>query len=263
MPSLAARSLVVVGASSGIGKGVAERAIRAGARVVVAARRGAALAQLVKQAGGGHSVETDLRDVEGCRHLAREVAAVASPVDLLLVSAGMAPLRRLAVTTHQDWDDALSTNVVGIHRTIVALLEHLSPAAVVAVVSSEAVHAPRSHLGAYGASKAALEHMMQQWREEHPWIRFTTISLGATVPTESGQHFAADDIVEAFSVWTSSGRNASAFMNTEEVCDVLIATFASLIEAPSIGMPRIELRSPAPAQSDNATALAHARGQST
>jgi NAD(P)-dependent dehydrogenase (short-subunit alcohol dehydrogenase family) len=262
-PSLADRSLVVVGASSGIGKGVAERGIRAAARVVAAARRGAALAELVEQAGGGHPVETDLRNVEECRRLATEVSAVASPVDLLLVSAGTAPLRRLALTTSQDWDDALSTNVVGIHRIIVSLLEHLSPTAVVAVVSSESVQAPRSHLGAYGASKAALEHMMQQWREEHPWIRFTTISLGATVPTEFAQHFAPNDIVEAFSVWTSSGRNASTFMNMEDVCDVLAATFASLLEAPTVGMPRIELRSPAPIQTDNAPALAEAQGQST
>jgi NAD(P)-dependent dehydrogenase (short-subunit alcohol dehydrogenase family) len=261
-PSLAGRSLVVVGASSGICRGVAERGLRAGARVVVAARRGAALTELVEQAGSGHPVELDLRDAEGCRHLAATVAAVASPVDLVLVSAGMASLRRLAVTTQQDWEDALSTNVVGIHRTIVSLLEHLSRTAEVAVVSSESVHAPRSHLGAYGASKAALEHMLQQWREEHPWIRFTTISLGATVPTEFAQHFAPDEISEAFSIWTSSGRNASTFMNTGDVCDVLTATFASMIEAPSVGMPRIELRSPAPVQTDTAIGLAEPRGLS-
>jgi NAD(P)-dependent dehydrogenase (short-subunit alcohol dehydrogenase family) len=256
--ALGGRSLVVVGASSGIGRGVAERGLRAGAKVVVAARRATALSDLVAELGGGHAVPTDLRDDESCRRLAEEVAAVGAPVDLLLISAGTAPLRRMERTSPQDWEDTLSTNLVGIHRVIVALLGHLSPTAVVAVVSSEVVHAPRSHLGAYGASKAALEHTLQQWQEEHPWLRFTTIALGATIPTEFGDRFAPDDLVEALSAWTSSGQDPAVFMNTDEVCDVLASTLASLIEAPSVGMPRIELRPPAPPETDQRTALADA-----
>ncbi len=259
--SLAQRSIVVVGASSGIGRGVAARGIRAGAKVVVAARRAAALSDLVAEVGGGHAVPTDLRDDESCRRLADEVAAIAAPVDLLLISAGSAPLRRMERTTPQDWEETLSTNLVGIHRVIVALLGLLSPTAVVAVVSSEVVHAPRSHLGAYGASKAALEHMLQQWQQEHPSLRFTTISLGATVPTEFGDRFAPDDLVEAFSAWASSGQDAAVFMNTDEVCDLLASTLTGLIEAPSVGMPRIELRSPAPPETNQSTALADAGEQ--
>ena len=90
--ALARRSIVVVGASSGIGRGVAERSIRAGAKVVLAARRAAALWKLVAEVGG-HAVPTDIRDDESCRRLAEEVAAVAAPVDLLLISAGTAALR--------------------------------------------------------------------------------------------------------------------------------------------------------------------------
>lgn len=124
--SLTGRSVVVVGASSGIGRGFAERAIAAGARVVLAARRGEALSEIAAQAGGGHPVATDLREDTSCRQLASEVAALASPVDLLFISAGNAPLRPMARTTAQDWEEALSTNLVGIHRVIVALHEQLS-----------------------------------------------------------------------------------------------------------------------------------------
>jgi len=252
---LAGRSVVVVGASSGIGRGVAERGIRGGAQVVLAARRVDALSEIVLGAGGGHPVTTDLRDEDSCQRLAQEVAAIARPVDVLFISAGTASLRRMASTTAEDWHHALSTNLVGIHRVIVALLEHLSPTAVVAVVSSEVVGAPRSHLGAYGASKAALEHSIQQWQQEHPWLRFTTISLGATMPTEFGEGFPPDDLREAYAAWTSSGRNASVFMNMDEVCDVLVSTLASLVRSPSIGMPRIEFRSPAPPETGQAGTL--------
>ena len=255
------RFVVVIGASSGIGRGVAERAVRAGAEVVVAARRADALTELVKQAGGGRPVATDLRDDTSCRRLAREVASIGTPIDLLLISAGMAPLRKMADTTPDDWDATLATNLVGIHRAIVSLLDLLAPAAIVAVASSEVVSAPRSHLGAYGASKAALEHALNQWREEHPRLRFSTISLGATVPTEFGQHFEPEVIMEAFTAWTAAGRHASTFMNADEVCDVLMATLGSLVNAPSIGMPRIELRPPAPPESDPAAAAALASEQ--
>jgi NAD(P)-dependent dehydrogenase (short-subunit alcohol dehydrogenase family) len=249
------RSVVVIGASSGIGRGVAVRSIKAGAEVVIAARRSDRLNEVVAEANGGMPFPTDLRLEEDCRRLADHVATTLPPVDLLLISAGTAPLRRMAAISADDWRLVLETNLVGIHQAISVLLDHLAPHAVVAVVSSEVVSAPRSHLGAYGASKAGLEHSFLQWQEEHPWLRFTTISLGATVPTEFGHDFATADIVEAINVWAAAGRSQSAFMDTEQVCNFLVATLGSLIENPTVGLPRIELRSPAPIVADGDQAV--------
>ena len=197
---LSGRKVVVIGASSGVGRGVATRAVRAGADVVVAARRAERLAEVA----GGHPVVVDLRDDATCRHLATEVSAVLGRIDLL------------------------------------------SPGSVVAVVSSEAAESPRSHLGAYGASKAALEHSVEQWRAEHPWLRLTTVSLGATVPTEFSQGFAADELGEALDAWSAAGLIQAAFMDTEQVCDVLTDMLGSLLATPTVGIPRLTLRSPAP-----------------
>jgi len=113
----------------------------------------------------------------------------------------------------------------------------------------------------YGASKAALEHALTQWREEHPRLRFSTISLGATVPTEFGKHFEPEAIIDAFTAWTAAGRHASTFMDVEEVCDLLVTTLGGLVAAPSVGMPRIELRPPAPPETDLAAAVALASEQ--
>jgi NAD(P)-dependent dehydrogenase (short-subunit alcohol dehydrogenase family) len=260
--SLVGRSVVVVGASSGIGRGMAIRAVRGGADVILASRRADRLAEVVSEAGGGHPIPTDLRNGDDCVRLCEEVAGATPRIDLLFVSAGAAPLRRMVATSSDDWTMALETNLVGIHRLIAGLLPLLAPSGIVAVVSSEAVTAPRSHLGAYGASKAALEHSVLQWQEEHPWLRFTTISLGATVPTEFGHGFATEDIVEAIGVWATSGKSQSAFMDAEEVCDVLASTLGTLMLNPSVGVPRIELRSPAPfiADGDAATDAATATG---
>ena len=252
------RSVVVIGASSGIGRGIALRAVGRGAQVVVAARRADRLDDLVKEAGGGHALKIDLCEPDDCQRLAETVSASGSGVELLLISAGTAPLGRVERISAADWNMALSTNLIGIHQAIASLLPHLSPHAVVAVVSSESATTPRSHLGAYGASKAALEHTQIQWQEEHPGLRFTTVSLGATVPTEFGHGFREDDIVEAIGAWASSGRSQANFMDVDQVCDVLIDIFGAMLAAPTVGLPRIELRSPAPAVSDPEAAVAAA-----
>jgi NAD(P)-dependent dehydrogenase (short-subunit alcohol dehydrogenase family) len=252
---LEGRSVVVVGASSGIGRGFAIRAVRAGANVILTSRRADRLAEVVAEAGGGRPIPTDVRSSDECERFTDEVTNVLSQIDLLFVSAGTAPLRPMALTSSDDWMLALETNLVGIHRIVAGLLPLLAPGAIVAMVSSEAVTAPRSHLGAYGASKAALEHSVLQWQVEHPWLRFVTVSLGATVPTEFGQGFATEDIVDAIGAWASSGRNQAAFMDTEEVCDILSSTFESLLQSPSVGLPRIELRSPAPLVADGESAI--------
>src|ERR1700722_1803710 len=243
-PALAGRRVVVVGGSSGIGRGVEESAIASGAQGVVAARRVARWKEVTVEAGGGHVAELDLRVDDSCRAFVDDVRSAIGAVDLLFVSAGVAPLKSFRQTGKEDWLRALDTNVIGIHRLIVNLLDLFDPHAVVAVVSTEAVGSPRSHLGAYGSSKAALEHSLAQWREELPTIRFTTISLGATVPTEFGRGFDPDEIMDAMNKWTEAGKNQSAFMDTNEVCDVLTDTLGSLVAAPSVGIPLISLRAP-------------------
>ena len=149
-----------------------------------------------------------------------------------------------------EWRSALETNVIGINRLVAGVLPLLRPESVVIIVSSETAVLPRSHLGAYGASKAALEHSIRQWREEYPWLRMTSISLGATMPTEFGRQFEAQVTLEALRAWSASGHNQEAFMETEEVCDVLVDIMASLLHSPSVALHRLELRSPSPVAAD-------------
>ncbi|MEY2462079.1 MAG: hypothetical protein QOH64_217 [Acidimicrobiaceae bacterium] len=248
--ALAGRRVVVIGASSGIGRGVAIAAAQQGADVIVAARRTDRLEEVTIEAPSAAPLVLDLRDAASCDRFSAAVRERFEVIDVLFISAGAAPLRRFAETTPTDWLRALETNVIGVHAAISRLVDLLRPGSLTMVVSSESVGEPRSHLGAYGASKAALEHSMSQWREEHPWLRFSVVSLGATVPTEFGSQFDGEDLLDALQAWAGSGRNQAAFMSTPEVCDVLAATIGALITAPSIDMPSIVLRSPSPRERD-------------
>ena len=174
--SIAGRRIVVVGASASIGRACAMHAIRAGGEVVAAARRGDRLEELVREAGGGTAVPTDVGDPQSCESLMDVVAKVLDGIDVLFYTAGYAPLRLLADMNAAEWQEILSTNVVGANQIIRAALPLLAPGAMVLALSSEAVGRPRSALGAYGSSKAALAESLNAWRRADLKRRHTSAS---------------------------------------------------------------------------------------
>jgi NAD(P)-dependent dehydrogenase (short-subunit alcohol dehydrogenase family) len=136
-----------------------------------------------------------------------------APIDAVISTVGTAKLKLLEHTTEADWKVVLDTNVVGVNSAIRVMLPSLATGAIVLALSSEAVTMPRWALGAYGASKAALEVSMAGWRLEFPRVRFGTVGVGSTVPTE----FARASVL------------------------------ASLLPFPGINMEHIVLRTPTPA----------------
>lgn len=236
---------MVIGASAGIGRATALRAVQAGARTVVGARRQAALDELVDEAGGGTALALDLRDVDSCHAFAAQAAAsLGGPIDAVLFTAGMSPMARIEDLSAQDWIDTFTTNVVAFNVMAAALLPSLAPNAFFAALSSESVDAPRFAMGAYGASKAALEHSIRGWRLEHPEVRFSTITVGSTVPTGFGDNFGAEILTEALNVWAKQGLAQFTFMKTDDVAELLVELTSAAIAHPEIGMERMVLRPP-------------------
>jgi NAD(P)-dependent dehydrogenase (short-subunit alcohol dehydrogenase family) len=249
--SIAGRRIIVVGASASIGRAFALGAIGSGAEVLAAARRADRLQELVREAGGGTAVATDVRDPQSCESLMAVAAEVLGGIDVICYTAGYAPLRFMADTTAADWQDVLSVNVVGANQVIRAALPLLTPHAIVLVLSSEAVGRPRSALGAYGSSKAALEESLNAWRIEQPDVRFCCAAVGATVPTEFGDDFDPELLSWALGDWTARGLAQDEFMDSGDVAGVLLETLAALLERPGIGLEHMVLRSPSKVTADS------------
>ena len=241
---LAGRAVLVVGASAGIGRACAVGSVRAGARVVLAARRAERLAAAAEQAGGGFAVAGDACDAGDCERLVAEAFGLVGPLDLVVYAAGSAPLRALADTSAAEWERVLATNVIGANQIVRAAVPRLAAGGIVAVLSSEAAHTPRYGLGAYGASKAALEASIRGWRNEHPDVRFASVVVGQTFPTEFGDGFEADVLTAAFEHWGRHGLLQSEFMPPEGVAGVLLATLGTALAHPEVGVHDIVLRSP-------------------
>jgi NAD(P)-dependent dehydrogenase (short-subunit alcohol dehydrogenase family) len=244
--ALAGRRILVAGASAGIGRALAVRAIRDGAEVLLAARRPDRLEQVCREAGGGHPVTADLCRRQDCDRLAAQARERLGQIDVLVCCIGAAPLRMLADTTDEDWERVLQTNVMGVHRLLQACLPALAPGGMVIVLSSETVHQPRTGLGAYAAGKAALERLVEGWRTERPGARFTTVRVGATFPTDFGNDFEPRLLGRVLNDWSVRGLAQQEFMAPDEVAEVLAGVIAAAAGHPGIGLDHLTLRSPSP-----------------
>ena len=150
------RRWVVTGASRGIGRAIAERALAAGDRVCLVARseeiaRDAAL--LGDQAMG---VPADVKrrpDVERC---CAAVAGAWGGIDVLVNSAGLHRGGKVGRVSDEDWGDCIATNMTGPLNLVRAALPHMNEGG--AIVNVGAVVGFRGFAGdsCYGASKAGL-----------------------------------------------------------------------------------------------------------
>jgi NAD(P)-dependent dehydrogenase (short-subunit alcohol dehydrogenase family) len=255
---LSGKGVLVVGASAGIGRAVAVRAARDGAKVAVVARRKEALEVLTEEISGGTIIVADVSVSSDCSRIAEEARASLGQIDIVLFTAATARLRTLKDMTAEEWAVTLNTNLVGVNLTIAALLPHLTDRALVAVASSESAGRPFYALGSYAASKSAVEDTMRAWRVEHPEVRFTTLVVGTTIPTEFSSNFDPDDMVSAFPIWAAQGNAPADYMQADEVADVAVSVFEALLPNRTVGLEVMLLRSPAPLTGNADTMLATA-----
>ncbi|HVN52233.1 MAG TPA: SDR family oxidoreductase [Acidimicrobiales bacterium] len=247
MSGLEGKRVLVVGASAGIGRSFAIECVRRGASVVVAARRADRLDELVTEAGGGVALVADVASTADCERLAVETVAAVGPLDLVLYAAGTATLRHVPDMRADDWEQVLRTNFLGFQQMARALAPGaLAPAAVVGALSSEIVGHPRHGMVGYAVSKAALEEVLRGWRLECPEVRFCTVTVGATQPTEFGDAFDADALVPILDQWIRHGQLPGTFMDTHELAALLGDLFATMLAHPGIGIEHLLVRSPAP-----------------
>jgi NAD(P)-dependent dehydrogenase (short-subunit alcohol dehydrogenase family) len=108
---------LVTGASSGLGRHFAELLARAGAEVIVSARRTDRLHQLVESInatqGRAHCVEMDVTDVASISKALDETSALAGVPDILVNCAGQTITKPLLEHTEDDWDKVLDPNLKG------------------------------------------------------------------------------------------------------------------------------------------------------
>jgi 2-hydroxycyclohexanecarboxyl-CoA dehydrogenase len=207
------RVAVVTGASSGIGAGLAAMLAAEGARVVLAARRGAELERValgIRRAGGvAVPVITDLADDDSLAALMATTRAELGPVDVLVNNAGAAVWKPLEATSMAEWDRIFAVNVRAAACLSAAVLPGMQERRYGRVINvgSEAGVAIVPGLAAYCVSKhalVALTEVIQDGNHDNG-IKAWVICPGF-VDTEMG--------------YVVPGANRAAYLAVEEVVDV-------------------------------------------
>ena len=126
LSSIEGRSVIVTGASKGIGKGIARVFATKGARVLVVARNigpAEATANEIRAAGGKASaLAADVSSWPDAQRIAAEATAQFGGIDILCANAGIFPAAKLHELTPEAWDEVLGTNLKGTFLTIKACL---------------------------------------------------------------------------------------------------------------------------------------------
>jgi NAD(P)-dependent dehydrogenase (short-subunit alcohol dehydrogenase family) len=179
-------NVLVTGASRGLGRALAVALAKAGARVVLVARASAELdaaVATIRDAGGeAHALAADMGDKHAIHTIAGAAQALTGPIDLLFHNAstlGPTPLPLLLDTECEDFERVLAVNLVGpfrLTRAVAGAMALRGRGLIVHITSDAATNAyPR--WGAYGVSKAALEHLSRSWAAELGPLGVTFLTL--------------------------------------------------------------------------------------
>ena len=130
LTSIAGRSVIVTGASKGIGKGIARVFAGKGAKVLLAARDlaqvEAAAAEIRTSIGSGggiaSAVAADVSSPEDCARMAATATERHGGIDIVCSNAGVFPAARLGEMSVADWDQVLDINLKGTFLTVNACL---------------------------------------------------------------------------------------------------------------------------------------------
>ncbi len=161
LTAIADRSVIVTGASKGIGKGIARVFAGKGARVLIAARdlaQAEVVAGEIRSAGGiASAVAADVARPEDCVRMARAAVEQHGGIDIVCCNAGVFPAARLGAMSVADWDEVLDINLKGTFLTVDACLAALKARGRGRVIVTSSITGPItgypgwSH---YAASKA-------------------------------------------------------------------------------------------------------------
>lgn len=176
--------ILVTGASSGIGMGIARELAAAGAKIMIGARRAERLAALTQelraQGGEVRHRALDVTQPDDLVAFAQAARAEWGRVDAIVNNAGVMPLSELAAVKVNEWDRMIDVNIKGVLYGIAAVLPEMTArgAGHIVNIASVGALAVSPTAAVYCATKHAVRAISDGLRQERPDIRVTCINPG-------------------------------------------------------------------------------------
>ncbi|MGR3364032.1 MAG: SDR family oxidoreductase [Maritimibacter harenae] len=193
------KTVVITGASRGIGEAAARVFAEAGANVALLARSGDALATLAEELGeGALALECDVASFESVQNAVDETIGRFGGVDVLINNAGVIePIAHMADSDPDDWDRVIDINLKGVYHGMRAVLPAMQKArgGTILTISSGAAHGALEGWSHYCVSKAGVHMMTKALHKEEVGNGIRAIGLSpGTVATEMQREIKASGV---------------------------------------------------------------------
>lgn len=177
MADLANRNVMVSGASSGLGEHMARVCARAGAHVVLGARRKDRIAAIAAEIGSrAMAVDLDVTDESSVKAAYDAAEAKFGTVDTVIANAGISAAGRATDLPADDFRQLNEVNILGVFltaregvRRMIAAGEDAAAKGRIVLVGSITAHLTGGGVSAYAATKAAVAHLGRNLARE--WVR--------------------------------------------------------------------------------------------
>jgi NADP-dependent 3-hydroxy acid dehydrogenase YdfG len=202
MAQLKNRTILITGASSGIGEATARELAQSDANLFLGARRTDRLSALAEELGAGAGwCALDVTDAASFNAFVAAATERFGRIDALVNNAGVMPLSPLASLKRDEWKRMIDVNIHGVLNGIASVLPRFlaQQDGHVINVASIAAHMVVPAAAVYCGTKHAVKAITEGLRLEHDMIRATLISPGV-VATELGHDISdpalAADLIE-------------------------------------------------------------------
>jgi NAD(P)-dependent dehydrogenase (short-subunit alcohol dehydrogenase family) len=223
--------IVVVGASTGLGRCIGIGLAKRGDQLALLARRKDLLDEAAEEAGPGTlAITCDVTDEASCRAAVAEAVRGLGGIDAVVHSAGIGVLRRIEEIDAATWHRTFDTNVVGASIfTAAALPALLESHGIVAYLSSVSASwtPPWPGLGSYTVTKAALDKLVAAWRAEHPLVGFSQVVVGdcaggdGPATSHLTDSWDMDLAGEFFPIWSTKGLLSESLVDVDDMVGVI------------------------------------------
>jgi NAD(P)-dependent dehydrogenase (short-subunit alcohol dehydrogenase family) len=215
---------LVTGATSGIGRAVAEKLAKVGVHVLVVGRnsqRGDKVIAAIRAAGGqADLIQADLRDASSARDVARRAVELSDGhIDILINNAGIYPFGPTHETSEELFDKVYSLNVKVPYFLVAELAPLMAKRGKGAIVNLSTMVADygMSGMSVYGSSKAAINLLTKVWAAEYgpSGVRVNAVSPG---PTRTEGTDSLGEGLQQLAARAPAGRPAEA----EEIAEAIV-----------------------------------------
>ncbi len=162
------QTVLVTGASQGIGASIGAHFAKAGYRVVLSARNASKLTALANKIGG-HAYPMDVSSGDQIRETLQRIETEVAPIDILVSNAGIAVSASMSQTSVEDWDSMIAVNLsAGFHlcQTVLPGMEARGFGRVIFIASNAGLVGYRYTAG-YCASKHGTIGLMRGLAAEY------------------------------------------------------------------------------------------------